>query len=77
MYADLQIVAIVSASLSLRVLNFTRTRVKFFLPIRRQPALQAASRDTTHLTWFVFSFCISNLPAPKIVAFFAPHRSTV
>ena len=39
----------------LRVLNFTRTSVKFFLPIRRQSAPQTASRDTTHLTRFVFS----------------------
>ena len=61
----------------LRVLNFTRTRVKFFLFIRRHPAPQTASRRTTHLTRFVFSLLIPRLPAPKIVAFFAPHRSTV
>ena len=45
---------ILSNSLSLRVLNFTRTRVKFFLPIRRKSAPQTASRRTTHLTRFVF-----------------------
>ena len=53
-------------SLPLRVLNFTRTRVKFFLPIRRQSTLQTASRGTAHLTRFVFSLRVPRLPAPKM-----------
>ena len=54
----------------LRVLNFTRTRVKFFLFIRLNLTPQADSRVVFYLTRFVFSFCISNLPASEIVAFF-------